>query len=94
MTARETSSAADLRLLLRARAALDRGRPGAALRLLDRHARRFPASQQRLVREALRIDAHCRRDEPSAARRTYERAAAAFGEESAHLRERRRARCW
>ncbi len=70
----QTSLAAEMALLRRARAALRQGDAPGALAVLGRHARRFPRGQMLEDRQALRVQALCDAGRPRQARE----AAAAF----------------
>ncbi len=90
---RSADNADDAALLRRAQAKLRAGSLRAALRLAEAHGRRFPASDLRITRAALMIDALCGLDRPDAARRIHRRTFA--GRDDAALSQRSRERmCW
>ena len=77
-TADADELAAETSLMLTARAALEDGRPGAALSALDEHRRRFPRGVLAEERDASRIRAHCAAGRHEDARREARELAAAY----------------
>lgn len=83
----------DPALLRRAQAKLRAGSLREALRLAEAHRRRFPASDLRLARATLMIDALCGLDRPTAARRIF-RLTFAERDDAALSQRSREGMCW